>query len=88
MIIPEERRYFFIDSLDIDEIDFTKVLESRDKLSYRSDGLYFIIKIDLNNYTPRTRNPYLGPYTHDEVKVELNEVDWPSSDFLDTDILE
>lgn len=88
MIVPAERRYFFIDALDVNDIDFTQVLESEDKLSYRSDGLYFIIKIDDNNYTPITRNPYLGPYTHDEVKVQLNEVDWPSSDFLPTDILE
>ena len=38
MIVPEERRYFFIDALDVNDIDFTKVLESKDKLSYRSDG--------------------------------------------------
>ncbi len=88
MIIPETRRYFFIDAQDINDINFTKVLESPDKLSYRSDGLYFIIKVDDNTYTPSTTNPYLGPYDYDQVKLELNEVDWPSDDFLPTDILE
>lgn len=88
MIVPETRRYFFIDALDLNDIDFTKVLESSDKLSYRSDGLYFIVKTDDRNYTPSTTNSYLGPYNHDQVKGELNEVDWPSEDFLPTDILE
>ena len=88
MIVPATRRYFFIDALDLNDIDFTKVLESSDKLSYRSDGLYFIIKTDDGNYTPATTNPYLGPYDYDQVKVELNEVDWPTEDFLPTDILE
>lgn len=88
MIVPATRRYFFIDALDLNDIDFTKVLESSDKLSYRSDGLYFMVKTDDGNYTPSTTNPYLGPYDYDQVKVELNEVDWPTEDFLPTDILE
>jgi|11BtaG_2_1085332.scaffolds.fasta_scaffold00010_28 hypothetical protein len=88
MIIPATRRYFFIDALDLNDIDFSKVLEASDNLSYRSDGLYFIIKTDDRNYTPATTNRYLGPYDYDQVKLELNKVGWPAEDFLPTDILE
>lgn len=52
-----EKRYCIIPSIDIDNIDFSKVIESRDTVRYKLDNSEFIVKYlgikpeFLNNYT-------------------------------------
>jgi len=87
--IPSNRRYFLIDYRDLNEIDFSKVLETfSSTLSYRADGLYFLIKTEDDSYTPSTTHPYSGSYTYNEITtIQNNQTDWPQQDYADDDFL-
>ena len=60
-----EKKYCIIPTSDIDNIDFTKVIESRDTLRYKLDQTEFIIKYVgnkpdfLNQYTDMNRQAIL-----------------------------
>lgn len=72
MIVEQGRQHFIVDAREAERLSFENLLESRSTIMKSLDGRLFTIKSDVGFSTSNFAYPYSGPFTLDEIRVEMS----------------
>lgn len=87
MILTNDRSYIIIDSRELDLIDFSLFLESKDKVIYNFDRSKSIVKYTGSQPSYTFIYPIEGPYSVDEVSTIMIPPEWPWDDEVSIPVL-
>lgn len=77
MIVQQGRQHFIADARDADRLTYEDLLEERSTLIYSADGKKIILKSDVGFSTSNFSYPFSGPFTLNEMRVEMSRNnDW------------
>jgi len=80
MLLSNNNTYVIADSRELESIDFTQYLESKDTVVYNVDRTKFILKYIGSAPSYEFQYPTLGPYTSDGLKQAQSDTEWPHGD--------
>lgn len=80
MIFTDNRSYIIVDAREIDLIDFSLFLESRDSIVYNVDRSKSVVKYTGSQPSYSFTYPIEGPYSVEEVSAIMVPPEWPWDD--------
>lgn len=69
-------KYLIIDIREIDTLDFTKFLETKETLNYNDGGTMVVVKYNSDELNYNFLYTTKGPYNIDEIRIELLNNGW------------
>lgn len=69
-------KYLIIDIREIDTLDFTKFLETKETLNYNNGGTMVVVKYNSDELNYNFLYTTKGPYNIDEIRIELLNNGW------------
>jgi len=69
-------KYLIIDIREIDTLNFTKFLETKETLNYNNKGTMTVVKYNSDELNYNFLYTTKGPYNIDEIRIELLNNGW------------